>query len=322
MSTIVTSSKRTTANTVLYKRSKDIPHLPVMLSSDTRRTLKEFKVEPEFKGCRDPTKGDSWPEADDEEHKLIVESLELCELFARLKKEVEVEAEKKRRAEEEKRRKVVLVTLGPRKGKGKGKEIDVEVIDSDSEDEIDGEFRETCLSSSENQVIYIFTHPTNGKKKMACDRCIRWDGKNLLGLDPEAEDCNCLSTEDMYHQYNLMMLESLLCELQSKLQPNDSVPGDLQDVVANGHTWVVTRHNSIAWPCAVNMCQIAAHHNLGKGYIPWVFVLNVFGEVELLGKLEPGKKRSREEQEPKAGPSKKTRVEDKVMENMSGPGGE
>ncbi|KIJ25169.1 hypothetical protein M422DRAFT_273877 [Sphaerobolus stellatus SS14] len=233
MSNVASSSKSVTANSVLYKRSSDMPHFPIVLLSDTHRTLKGFKAVPDFKGHKDPMKTNFWPNNDEEECWSMVagywraydmESIELRELFTRLKKEEEAEAEKKWRAEEDKRRKMVLTTLGSEKGKDVS-----QVIDSGSEDEIEGEFRETCLNCPKNQVTCVFTHPSNSKKKTACDRCVcrnvnctYWSpykvimertmkgmGKNLLWLETEADDLNRINAEGMYHKYNLMIMDSL-----------------------------------------------------------------------------------------------------------------
>ncbi|KIJ52761.1 hypothetical protein M422DRAFT_242670 [Sphaerobolus stellatus SS14] len=228
------SSKPTTANTVLYKKSKDVPILPPVRSTDARRTLSGFQVVPEFKGRKDPSRGETWAEADTDERTSIVagywcaydkDYADLNNLFLSLEKKEDAVAELKRKAEEKKKEAVVPVASGSGKGKGKSKEV---VLDIDSESEVKEEFRETCLNCEENKTPCIFTHPTAGKKS-SCDRCVRrkvnctyrnpyeWAIHGALktvnghveGLKAEAEDRNMLVGEELYHKYNLQQLESL-----------------------------------------------------------------------------------------------------------------
>ncbi|KIJ30566.1 hypothetical protein M422DRAFT_267909, partial [Sphaerobolus stellatus SS14] len=228
------SSKSMTANAVLYKKLKDVPILPPVHSTDARRTLSGFQAVPEFKGRKDPSRGETWAEANTDERRSIVagywraydkDYAELNNLFLSLKKKEEAAAEQKRKAEEKKKEAVVPVASGSGKGKGKSKET---VLDIDSESEVEGEFRETCLNCEENKTPCIFTYPTAGKKS-SCDRCVRrkvnctyrnpyeWAIHRALkkvndhveGLKAEAEDSNTLAGEELYHKYNLQQLESL-----------------------------------------------------------------------------------------------------------------
>ncbi|KIJ34035.1 hypothetical protein M422DRAFT_263997 [Sphaerobolus stellatus SS14] len=162
------SSKPTTANAVLYKKSKDVPILPPVRLTDARRTLSGFQAVPGFKGQKDPSRGETWAEADTDERTSIVagywcaydkDYVELNNLFLSLKKKEEAAAEQKRKAEEKKKEAVVPVASGFGKGKGKLKET---VLDIDLESEVEGEFRETCLNCEENKTPCIFMYPTAG----------------------------------------------------------------------------------------------------------------------------------------------------------------
>ncbi|KIJ50804.1 hypothetical protein M422DRAFT_244750 [Sphaerobolus stellatus SS14] len=160
------SSKPTTANAVLYKKSKDVPILPLIRLTDLRRMLDGVQAMPEFKHRKDPSKGETWAEADIDEQTLI-EYVDLNRLLLALKKKEEAVAEQKRKVDEAQKRKevVVPVALGSGNGKGKSKEV---VQDMDSECEVEEEFRETCLNCEENKAICVFTHPSTGKKS-SCD---------------------------------------------------------------------------------------------------------------------------------------------------------
>ncbi|KIJ29877.1 hypothetical protein M422DRAFT_268660 [Sphaerobolus stellatus SS14] len=223
------------ANTILYKKSKDVPILTPIKSTDARRMLEGFQAVPKFKGCKDPSRGETWAEADTDKQSSIVagywraynkDYMDLNKLFLLLKKKEDAAAELKRKADEAQKKEVVgPVASGSGKGKGKSKVL---VLDSDSESGVEEEFRETCLNCEENKVKCIFTYPTTGKKS-SCDRCVRckvnctyrspyeWALHGALQtvnghvetLKMEAEDRNQLAREELYHKYNLQQLESL-----------------------------------------------------------------------------------------------------------------
>ncbi|KIJ35019.1 hypothetical protein M422DRAFT_262755 [Sphaerobolus stellatus SS14] len=229
------SSKPTMANTVLYKKSKDVPILPPIRSTDARRMLDGFQAVPKFKGRRDPSKGETWAEADTDERSSIVagywraydkDYADLNKLFLSLKKKEDMVAELKRKAEEAQKKEVVMpVASGSGKGKGKLKEV---VLDTDLESKVEEEFRETCLNCDKNKVKCVFMHPTAGKKS-SCDRCVhqkvnctyrspyewalhgalKMANGHIKSLKAEVEDRNMLAGEELYHKYNLQQLESL-----------------------------------------------------------------------------------------------------------------
>ncbi|KIJ37824.1 hypothetical protein M422DRAFT_259694 [Sphaerobolus stellatus SS14] len=156
---------------LVYTNSLDTVELFHSLRVKDRYNKLLLFVVPEFKGHKDPTKGDTWAEGDSMECKSIVAGyfcaydkvyVELNNLLVSLKKE-DVVAEKKQKAEEEqkKKEKEALVASGSGKGKGKAVEETV-VIDLDSE--VEGKFIETCLNCKKNKITCIFTHPTNSKK--------------------------------------------------------------------------------------------------------------------------------------------------------------
>ncbi|KIJ30553.1 hypothetical protein M422DRAFT_267893 [Sphaerobolus stellatus SS14] len=307
------SSKPTMANAVLYKKSKDVPILPPVRSTDARRTLSGFQAVPEFKGQKDPSRGETWAEADTDERTSIVAGywhaydkhyVDLNNLFLSLKKKEDAAAELKRKAEEKKKEAVVPVASGSGKGKGKSTEV---VLDIDSESEVKEEFRETCLNCEENKTPCIFTYPT--------------------AESAEAEDRNTLAGEELYHKYNLQQLESLrwahgaflevarldvgLRELELKLKAvGQSVPEDLFDDAEQGRVRIISKHNYIAHNCAFNMKQLAARYVLGKGHEAKALLMDARGGIEVDDATESGRKRSRDDKETGSGSSKKVRVEE------------
>ncbi|KIJ40468.1 hypothetical protein M422DRAFT_256725 [Sphaerobolus stellatus SS14] len=332
------SSKPTTANAVLYKKSKDVPILPLVHSTDARRTLSGFQAVPEFKGRKDPSRGETWADANTDERISIVagywraydkDYAELNKLFLSLKKKEEAAAEQKQKAEEKKKEAVVPVASGSGKGKGKSKET---VLDIDSESEVEGEFRETCLNCEENKTPCIFTYPTAGKKS-SCNRCwaiheaLKKVNDHIEGLKAEAEDSNMLAGEELYHKYNLQQLESLrwahgaflevtkldigLRELELKLKAvGQSVPEELLDDTEQGRVRIISKHNYIARTCASNMKQLAARYALGKGHEAKALLMDARGGIEVADVTESGKKRSRDGKDAGPGSSKKARVEE------------
>ncbi|KIJ44780.1 hypothetical protein M422DRAFT_251764 [Sphaerobolus stellatus SS14] len=345
------SSKPTTANAVLYKKSKDVPILPPVRTTNTRRTLSGFQAAPEFKGRKDPSRGETWAEADTDERTSIVagywcaydkDYAELNNLFLSLKKKEEAAAEQNWKAEEKKKEVVMPVASGSGK-------LKVLVLDTDSESSVEEEFRETCLNCEENKVKCIFMHPTAGKKS-SCDRCVcrkvnctyqspyGWALHGALktvnghveNLKTEAEDRNTLAGEELYHKYNLQQLESLcwahsaflevarldvgLRELELKLKVADQpVPEDLFDDAEQGHVRIISKHNYIARNCAFNMKQLATQYVLGKGHEAKALLMDARGGIEVADITESGKKRSREDKDAGPGSSKKARVEDEAV---------
>ncbi|KIJ42729.1 hypothetical protein M422DRAFT_254184 [Sphaerobolus stellatus SS14] len=141
MSDAASSSKTTNTNTILYKKSKDVPHLPLVEKSDLRRMLSGFKI-----GIED------WEGYGKEERKTLLgrywrafdkEYAELEALYVSLVRQ-EAKAEAKQKSEEEKKKKknktVVPVASGSRKDKGKARDVE-EVVDSGSDTDMDTEFR-------------------------------------------------------------------------------------------------------------------------------------------------------------------------------------
>ncbi|KIJ47453.1 hypothetical protein M422DRAFT_248863 [Sphaerobolus stellatus SS14] len=346
------SSKPTVANTVLYKKSKDMPILPPIRLTDARRMLNGFQGVPKFKGQKDPSRGETWAEADTDEQSSIIAGYwraydknyaDLNKLFLSLKKKEDAVAELKWKAEEAQKKKEVFVPVASGSGKGKGKSKEL-VLDADSESGVEEEFRETCLNCDENKVKCVFTHPTTSKKSL-CDRCVRqkvnctyrspykWVLHGALktvnghveSLKMKAEDRNTLAGEELYHKYNLQQLESLcwvhsvflevgLRELELKLKAiGQLVPEDLFDDAEQGHVQIISKHNYIACNCAFNMKQLAAWDVLGKGHEAKAFLMDAQGGIEVADITESGKKRSRDDKDVGAGSSKKARVEDEVV---------
>ncbi|KIJ52932.1 hypothetical protein M422DRAFT_242890 [Sphaerobolus stellatus SS14] len=205
MSAAASSSKSTTANTILYKRVKDVPRLPTFEKSDPRRTLDGFKAVPGFSKRRDLTKNEEWEgycyvlvqntpgnqrgigsildRYDNLEHEPLVkgywraydmEHNELEALFFSLMRKEATETESKRKSEEGKKKKSkpaapIASGSGSGKGKEKAKEKESETDDSDSEPDL--LFWESCVGCERAKVRCVFTHATTGKK-VACDRCI------------------------------------------------------------------------------------------------------------------------------------------------------
>ncbi|KIJ24276.1 hypothetical protein M422DRAFT_274984 [Sphaerobolus stellatus SS14] len=73
MSATTSSSKTTTANTILYKRSKDVPRLSTVEKSDPCRTLSGFKAISEFTKRQDLTKNEEWEGYEDAEREVLVQ---------------------------------------------------------------------------------------------------------------------------------------------------------------------------------------------------------------------------------------------------------
>ncbi|KIJ43719.1 hypothetical protein M422DRAFT_252964, partial [Sphaerobolus stellatus SS14] len=239
MSAAASSSAKTIANTILYKRAKDVRRLPTIPASDVRRTLRGFKTVPEFTKRGDPRLHADWARFKDGEREFMVngywtaydeEYQELEDLWLQLTRK-EAQEEEKRRSEAEKKKKskpTAPVVLGSGSKKGKGKEKEIQVIDSDSDSETDTEFRESCVGCERAKLRCIFTHGTNGKK-VACDRCVerktnctyrspqdlvvRKELRNIRlsvsSMDVNSEVRNRLQAESFYHQYNLQVISGL-----------------------------------------------------------------------------------------------------------------
>ncbi|KIJ31498.1 hypothetical protein M422DRAFT_266884, partial [Sphaerobolus stellatus SS14] len=245
MSTAASSSAKTTANSILYKRAKDVKRLPTIPASDVRRTLRGFKTVPEFTKREDPRLNVDWARYKDGERELMVkwywtaydeEYEELEELWLQLTRK-EAQEEEKRRSEAEKKKKskpTAPVASGSGNKKGKGKEKEMQIIGSDSDSETDTEFRESCVGCERAKLRCIFTHGTNGKK-VACDRCVkrktnctyrspqdlvvRKELRNIRisvsSMDVNSEVRNRLEAESFYHQYNLQVISSLQWSLNA-----------------------------------------------------------------------------------------------------------
>ncbi|KIJ24634.1 hypothetical protein M422DRAFT_274536 [Sphaerobolus stellatus SS14] len=316
------SSKPTTVNAVLYKKSKDVPILPPVRSTDARRTLAGFQAVPEFKGQKDLSRGETWAEADTDEQTSIVagywraynkDYADLNTLFLLLKKKEDAAAEQKRKVEEKRKEVVVPVALGSGKGKGKSKEV---VLDTDSESVVEEEFRETCLNCEENKVTCVFTHPTTGKKS-SCDRCIRrkvnctyrspyeWAMHGALkkvndhieSLKAEAEDRNTLAGEELYHKYNLQQLESLRWAHSAFLE------------VAK--LYIRLRELELKFKANARG-PLAAQFMLGKGHEAKALLMDAQGGIEVADITESGKKRFRKDKD--AGPVRARRPEWRIKQ--------
>ncbi|KIJ35413.1 hypothetical protein M422DRAFT_262378 [Sphaerobolus stellatus SS14] len=239
MSAIASSSAKPTANSILYKRVKDVKHLPTIPASDIRRTLHGFKTVPDFTKRGDPRLHADWARFKDGEREFLVnwywtaydeEYQELEDLWLQLTRK-EAQEEEKRRSEAEKKKKskpAAPVASGSGSKKGKGKEKEVQIIDSGSESETDTEFRESCIGCERAKVRCVFTHPTTGKK-LACDRCVDcktnctyWSPQDMIvrkelrnirlsvsSMDVNSEVRNRLQAESFYHQYNLQVINGL-----------------------------------------------------------------------------------------------------------------
>ncbi|KIJ50447.1 hypothetical protein M422DRAFT_245720 [Sphaerobolus stellatus SS14] len=317
------SSKPTTANTILYKKSRDVPILPPIRSTDTRRTLEGFQAVPEFKGRKDPSRGETWAEADTDERSSIVagywqaydkDYADLNNLFLSLKKKEDAAAKLKRKADEAQKKEVVRpVASGSGKGKGKSKVLVLSGVEE--------EFRETCLNCKENKVKCIFTYPATDKKS-SCNRALQTVNGHIETLKTEAEDRNQLAGEELYHKYNLQQLESLhwahsaflevarldvgLQELELKFKANgQSVPEYLFDNAEQGCVRIISKHNYITRNCAFNMKQLATQYVFGKGHEAKALLMDARRGIEVADITESGKKRSREDKDVGAGSSKK-----------------
>ncbi|KIJ23233.1 hypothetical protein M422DRAFT_276233 [Sphaerobolus stellatus SS14] len=306
-------------------RKENINQSEQSADSHLRRTLSGFQAVPEFKGRKDPSRGETWAEADTDERTLIVagywraydkDYAELNNLFLLLRKKEEAAAEQKQKAEEKKKEAVVPVASGSGKEKGKSKETVLD-IDSESEAEAEGEFRETCLNCEENKTPSIFTYPTVGKKS-SCDRCVRRKKVNdhVEGLKAEAEDSNTLAGEEFLRWAHGAFLEVTkldigLRELELKLKAvGQSVPEELLDDTEQGRVRIISKHNYIARTCASNMKQLAARYALGKGHEAKALLMDARGGIEVADVMESGKKRSRDGKDAGPGSSKKARVEE------------
>ncbi|KIJ32624.1 hypothetical protein M422DRAFT_265510 [Sphaerobolus stellatus SS14] len=342
MSTAASTSKTTTANTLLYKKSKDVKRLPAVVPTDIRRTLAGFRCIPEFLTRRDPSSFPDWNWYGAEEKSVLTkgywaaydeEYKELEGLWLDLYRKEEAEAEK-RRSEEEKTKKKkekkktaapkMPVTLGSGKGKGKEKE-EIEVINLDSESETDMEFRETCVGCERAKLKCVFNYNSAGKKS-ACNRCV--DRKTNCSYQSPQDlivQRELRKAESFYHQYNLQVISGLqwslnalsnvdgqdigLRTLENQLAEHGSVPENLQDTVIHGWSQVIEHYNNIAQMCRTQMKSISVRHRLGKGFGGCVPLLNRHGEVDLSGEMDSGMKRRRpQDEDTESGPSKRPRV--------------
>ncbi|KIJ28263.1 hypothetical protein M422DRAFT_270498 [Sphaerobolus stellatus SS14] len=326
------SSKPSTANAVLYERAKDVPLLPSIKSTDTRRTLDGFQAVPEFKGRRDPSKGETWAEADTDERSSIVagywraydkESADLNKLFLSLKKKEDAAAELKRKSEEAQRKVVVPVALESGKGKGKSKEIIVENKAKCLFTQSSAEEKSSCDRCARRKVKCTFRSPY----EWALHGALKTANKHIENLKAEAEDRNLLAGEKLYHRYNLQQMESLrwahgaflevarldvgLRELELKLKAaGQAVPEDLFDDLERDRAQVISKHNYIARSCAFNMKQLATRYELGKGHDAKALLMDARRGIEVADVTESGKKRAREDKDSGSGSSKKARVEE------------
>ncbi|KIJ22917.1 hypothetical protein M422DRAFT_276596 [Sphaerobolus stellatus SS14] len=335
------SSKTTTANNILYKKAKDVQHLPSIPASDVQRTVRGFKTVPEFTKRWDPRLHNDWAGYKDGEREIMVrgywraydeEYEELEALWLQLtRKEDQEEEQWKSKVEKKKKNKPaapVALGSGSKKGKRKGKEI--EIIGSDSDSEIDMEFWESCVGCERAKVRCVFTHATNGKK-VACDQCIDhktnctyWSPQDLV-VRKELQNIRLsVSSMDVNSEYNLQVINSLqwslsalanidrqnigLRTLDNQLPSDTSVPEDLQDAVVHGQDHVIECYNNIAQMCGAQMKSISSQYGLGKNFGARVPLLNCYGELDLTGEVESGiKKRKAEEAAAEPGPSKRIR---------------
>ncbi|KIJ26798.1 hypothetical protein M422DRAFT_272068 [Sphaerobolus stellatus SS14] len=310
------SSKPTMVNTILYKKSKDMPVLPAIRSMDPCRMLDGFQSVPEFKGRKDPLKGETWAEAGTDKWMSIVdgywwtyekEYVDLNKLFLALKKKEEVAAEPKWKAEEVQKRKEVAVPVASRfdKGKGKSKEVVQSVVEE--------EFRETCLNCEENKATCVFMDPTTGKK-LLCDRALKTVNNHSKGLKAEAKDRNTLAGEELYHKYNLQQLEKLELKLKAVGQV---IPKDLLNAMEQGGMHVISKYNYIVCNCAFNMKQLVTRYALGKGHEAKAFLMDVWGGIEVADGTESGNVKTTVFTlilgSTRSSPSKKARVESEIV---------
>ncbi|KIJ37632.1 hypothetical protein M422DRAFT_259994 [Sphaerobolus stellatus SS14] len=331
------SSAKPTANSILYKRAKDVKRLPTIPASDVRRTLHGFKTVPEFTKRGDLRLHADWARFKDGEWEFMVnwywtaydeEYQELEDLWFQLTWK-EAQEEEKRKSEAEKKKKskpTVPVASGSGSKKGKGKEKEVQVIDSDSNSETDTEFRESCVGCERAKLRCIFTHGTNSKK-VACDWCVerktnctyrnpqdlvvRKELRNIR-LSVSSMDVNSEVISGL--QWSLSALANIdgqdigLRTLANQLPEDTSVPEELQDAVFNGRSHVIEHYNHIAQMCGAQMKAISSRYGLGKNFGGRVPLLNRYGELESTGEAESVvKKRKAENPVAEPGPSKKVR---------------
>ncbi|KIJ43217.1 hypothetical protein M422DRAFT_253419 [Sphaerobolus stellatus SS14] len=121
MSAATTSSKSTTATAILYKKSKDVPHLPLVEKWNPRRTLTGFKAVPKFTARQDLTKNDEWEGYEQAECNALIKGMR-----PRWRVSGGEEEEKKKKSKP-----AAPIASGFRKGKAKGKTVE-EVVDSES----------------------------------------------------------------------------------------------------------------------------------------------------------------------------------------------
>ncbi|KIJ53382.1 hypothetical protein M422DRAFT_242531 [Sphaerobolus stellatus SS14] len=127
MSATNSSSKPTTATAILYKRSKDVPHLPLvelqdLMKGDNWVNFEKAEQETIIKGY--------WQAYDKEHDELEKHYLTL------VRKEAKVENKWRSEEEEKKKKKskpTAPIALGSGKSKGKGKAVEEEVINSEFE---------------------------------------------------------------------------------------------------------------------------------------------------------------------------------------------
>ncbi|KIJ39149.1 hypothetical protein M422DRAFT_258032 [Sphaerobolus stellatus SS14] len=336
MSATASSSAKPTANSILYKRAKDVKCLPTIPASHARRTLRRFKMVPEFTKRGDLRLHADWARFKDGEREFMVnwywmaydeEYQELEDLWFQLTRK-EAQEEEKRKSEAEKKKKskpAAPVASGSGSKKGKGKEKEVQVIDSDSDSETDTEFRESCVGCERAKLWCIFTHGTNSKK-VACNWCVerktnctyrspqdlvvRKELRNIRlsvsSLDINLEVHNQLQVENFYHQYNLQVISGL----QWSLTALSNIDG--QDIglrtFDNQLPEDTSRYNHIAQMCGAQMKAISSRYGLGKNFGGRVPLLNRYGGLDVPGESESGvKKRKAEDLVAEPGPSKKVR---------------
>ncbi|KIJ27244.1 hypothetical protein M422DRAFT_271621 [Sphaerobolus stellatus SS14] len=291
MSVATSSSKPTTTTAILYKTSKDAPHLPLVEKWD----LTKIEGWLEYLDMERETMITGYWRGYDKEHDELEEHY-----VALVRKEAKEEIKWKSKVEKKKKKSKPTVPVASGSGKNKGKGKAEEVVDSESE--TDTEFQETCVGCEQAKVKCVFMHATNGKK-VACDRCVHhktnctyqslqdlvvWVmlkniSKSLINLDVKAGNRNHLEAKGIYHRYHLQMLDGLqwsldqlmkadeldlrLQTLEQCFQDSSSVSEDLQNGIFHSRACIIERYNKVTLTCGAQMKQFVARYKLGKSCI-------------------------------------------------------
>ncbi|KIJ42883.1 hypothetical protein M422DRAFT_253988 [Sphaerobolus stellatus SS14] len=289
------SSKTTTANTILYKKAKDILCLHTIEMSDPCRTLSGFTKR------RDPMGNEEWEGYEKAECEALVQGYwcvydqeynELEALYLALVRKEVAELEGKRKSEEENKKKKSkpAAPIASRSGSGKGKEKVVEADDSESKHDL--VFRETCVGCERAKSL----------NDLVVQGMLKKISKTLVNLDVKAGNRNHLEAENLYYRYHQQMLDRLrwsldqlmkageldlsLQTLEHQYHDGSSVSEDLQDGIFCSRARIIDRYNKVALTCGAQMKRLVSRYKLGKTFITNVMLLDRNGDVEFEGDVE------------------------------------